>query len=81
MPPMRDAVPVKCRSTSSDERPTASKICAPQYEGTVEIPIFDIVLSRPLAMPLVARACALSADISSGSQPSSTSSASVSSIR
>jgi hypothetical protein len=73
-------VPVKCCSTSSDERPTASKICAPQYEGTVEIPIFDIVFSRPFAMPLVARYCA-SSGVISPSQPSSTSSASVSSIR
>jgi hypothetical protein len=30
MPPMRDAVPVKYRSTRSRSRPTASKICAPQ---------------------------------------------------
>jgi hypothetical protein len=51
MPPIRDDVPVKWRSTSSGARPTASKICAPQYDGIVEIPIFDIVLSRPLAMP------------------------------
>src|SRR5579863_8942817 len=47
----------------------ASKIWAPQYDGMVEIPIFDITLSRPLAMPLTARACACSAVISSGSQP------------
>ena len=81
MPPMRDAVPVKCRSTSSGASPTASKICAPQYDGIVEIPIFDIVFSRPFAMPFVARCCASSAVIPGGSQPSSTSSASVSSMR
>ncbi len=47
----------------------------------VEIPIFDITFSRPLAMPFTARARACSAVISSGSQPSSTSSPSVSSMR
>ena len=47
----------------------------------VEMPIFEIVFSSPLAMPLIARFCASSAVICSGSQPSSTSSASVSSIR
>ena len=30
MPPIRDGVPVKCRSTSRGSSPTASKICAPQ---------------------------------------------------
>ena len=29
-PPIRDAVPVKWRSISERESPTASKICAPQ---------------------------------------------------
>ena len=78
---MRDAVPVKWRSTSSGASPTASKICAPQYDGIVEMPILDIVLSRPLAMPLTARCCASSFVIPSGRRPRSTSSASVSSIR
>ena len=59
MPPIRDGVPVKWRSTSSGARPRISKICAPQYDGIVEMPIFDIVLSRPLAMPLTARRCGL----------------------
>ena len=72
---------VKWRSTSSAESPTASKICAPQYDGMVEMPIFDIVFSSPLAMPLTARAFACSPVIPSGSQPLSASSASVSSIR
>ena len=59
----------------------ASKIWAPQYDGIVEIPILDSVLRSPLPSPLTARACAWSFVMSSGSQPSSTSSASVSSIR
>ena len=45
------------------------------------MPIFDITLSRPLPIPLTARACACSTVIPSGSQPSVTSSATVSSIR
>ncbi len=45
------------------------------------MPIFDIVFSRPLAMPLTARFCASSAVISGGSSPRSTRSESVSSIR
>ena len=81
IPPMRDAVPVKCRSTSSGASPTASKICAPQYELIVEMPILDIVLSRPLAIPFTARCWASSPVISFGSRPWSTRSASVSSIR
>ena len=81
IPPMREAVPVKCRSTSSRERPIASKTCAPQYDGIVEMPIFEIVFRRPLAMPLVARRCASSFVIAWGSSSRSTSSASVSSIR
>jgi hypothetical protein len=44
--------------------PDASKICAPQYEEIVEIPIFEIVFRRPLRDALDARACASS---SSGS--------------
>ena len=48
MPSMRDAVPVKYSSTSGRWRPTASKICAPVYDATVEMPIFDITLRMPL---------------------------------
>ena len=44
------------------------------------MPIFEIVFSRPFAMPLIARFCASSPVMPSGSQPSSTSSSSVSSI-
>ncbi len=47
----------------------------------VEIPIFEMVLSSPFAIPAVARACASSRVSPGGSQPRSTSSASVSSIR
>ena len=45
---MRDAVPVKYSSTSAFSSPTASKICAPVYDATVEMPIFDITLRMPL---------------------------------
>src|SRR6266545_4229849 len=47
-PPSRDDVPVKYRSTSSCDRPVASKICAPVYDATVDTPIFDITLRTPL---------------------------------
>ena len=80
IPPIRDGVPVKWRSTSSEPSPTASKICAPQYDEIVEMPILEIVFSRPFAIPFKARFCASSAVIDSGNMPSSTSSASVSSI-
>ena len=69
---------MKCLSTSSGASPTASKICAPQYEGIVEIPIFEIVFSSALAIPLIARACASSFVMSS--VPSATSASSASSI-
>ena len=75
---LRDAVPVKCLSTSSSERPTASKICAPQYEEIVEIPIFEIAFNRPFAIAFTARACACSAV--SSTRPSSASCATVASI-
>ncbi len=50
---MRDAVPVKYSSTRPFCRPTASKICAPVYEATVEMPIFDITLRMPLPAALM----------------------------
>src|SRR5690606_39877947 len=39
-PPMRDTVPVKKRSTNGLPSPIHSKIWAPRYEASVEIPIF-----------------------------------------
>ena len=45
---MRDVVCVKYWSISSVFRPTASKICAPAYDRTVEMPIFEIVFRMPL---------------------------------
>ena len=77
---MREGVPVKCRSTSAGSSPTASKIWAPQYDGIVEMPIFEIVFKSPLEMPLIARVCASSA-LSSPSAPSLASCDSDSSIR
>ena len=41
-------VPVKYSSTSSWLSPMDSNTCAPVYEATVEIPIFDMILSTPL---------------------------------
>src|SRR5580692_5094232 len=52
-PPMRDDVPVKYSSMSGPSSPMASKTCAPVYEATVEIPIFDITLSTPLQQALM----------------------------
>ncbi len=41
-------VPVKYSSTSSWLSPMASNTCAPVYDATVEIPIFDMILRTPL---------------------------------
>src|SRR5437660_1555960 len=49
MPPMVETVPVKQRSTTSAPSPNASKICAPQYEESVEIPIFERTLRSPFS--------------------------------
>ena len=53
MPLKRETVPVKNSSTNSEFRPSASNICAPVYEATVETPIFDITLSTPLPADLM----------------------------
>ena len=50
MPPTIEGVPVKQVSTTCGARPMTSKICAPRYESTVEMPIFDITLSTPPSM-------------------------------
>ncbi len=47
MPPTIDGVPRRHSSTTSGPRPSTSKICAPRYPSTVEIPIFDRILSTP----------------------------------
>ena len=49
MPPSGDAVPAKQVLITSWPRPSTSKICAPQYELSVEMPIFDRILSRPFS--------------------------------
>ena len=46
-------MPVKYSSTTSEARPTASKICAPVYEATVETPILDMILITPLQAALM----------------------------
>ena len=38
---------------TSSPRPIASKIWAPVYEATVDTPIFDMILSRPLPSALI----------------------------
>ena len=53
MPSTAVGVPVKYLSTNAVSRPTASKICAPQYDWYVEMPIFDITLSSPLPIALM----------------------------
>jgi hypothetical protein len=53
MPPSRLTVPVKYSSTSLGPSPMASKICAPVYDATVEMPILDITLSMPLPAALM----------------------------
>ena len=52
-PPSLEAVPVKYLSTTACDRPTASKICAPVYDATVETPILDITLRTPLPSALM----------------------------
>ena len=52
MPPILLGVPVKYRSTSRGSSPTASKTWAPQYEETVEMPIFDMIFRTPLPSAL-----------------------------
>ena len=52
-PPMRLTVPLKYSSTSSSLSPIASNTCAPVYDATVEMPIFDITLSTPLVHALM----------------------------
>ena len=52
-PPMLLAVPRKYLSTRSLRKPTASKICAPQYDMYVLMPILDMTLFRPLPIALM----------------------------
>mmetsp|Transcript_24767 Transcript_24767/g.83235 ORF Transcript_24767/g.83235 Transcript_24767/m.83235 type:complete len:200 (-) Transcript_24767:2322-2921(-) len=51
-PPMRDGVPARHMSTTEAWRPTASKIWAPLYDCSVEMPILDMTFNRPLASAL-----------------------------
>jgi hypothetical protein len=78
---MREAVPVKWVSISAGSRPTASKICAPQYDWKVEIPILENVFSSPLPIALTIRCSAVSRSRSTGRRPRSASSSSDSNIR
>ena len=78
---MRDVVPVKYWSTSSGSRPTASKICAPEYERTVEMPIFEMVFRTALPMALTMLRSASAASLTPGSWPRSCITCSVSKAR
>jgi hypothetical protein len=53
MPPTCEAVPGKYFCTKSCSRPIASKICAPQYDMYVLMPIFDMIFDRPLPIALM----------------------------
>ena len=46
-PPVVEVVCAKQRSVTSGPSPSASKICAPRYPSTAEMPIFDMILRTP----------------------------------
>ena len=52
MPPMREGVPTKAVSMSSLPRPIASKICAPWYDESSEMPILERILRTPASSAL-----------------------------
>ena len=52
-PPKREVVPTKYSSTTSCDKPIASKTCAPVYEAIVLMPIFDITFKTPLPKLLI----------------------------
>jgi hypothetical protein len=78
---MREGVPGNQRSTSPGPSPTASKICAPQYDCTVEIPIFERTFSSPFSTALMYFASAVASSIGGGSLPARTRPVSVSNAR
>ena len=85
MPPIRDAVPVKWRSTSARVEPDRLEDLRAAVGLDVEMPIFEIVFSRPLPIALRTAISASSRSSrwpsASSSSPSSTSSPTVSNIR
>jgi len=52
-PPGRVVVPVKYSSTSSGSGRSPSKTWRAVYDATVEMPIFDMILSTPLPAALM----------------------------
>ncbi len=52
-PWIRLTVPVKYSSITSELIPRASKICAPKYDWSVEMPILEKVFNKPLPTALV----------------------------
>ena len=77
MPPTIDGVPRRHVSTTSGPRPSTSKICAPRYPSTVEIPIFERILSTPSSTA----ACSLACDSAEVTSPSWSSSAIAATVR
>ena len=69
MPPTTLGVPVKHTSTTSGARPTTSKIWAPRYESTVQMPILDRILSTPASTAAWKRLWASGLVRSSSSDP------------
>ena len=51
---------MKYRLTTSLDNPMASKICAPVYEATVEMPILHMTFSTPLPSALISALTATS---------------------
>ena len=49
---MREGVPRKALSMTAPPMPMASKICAPWYEESRQMPIFERILSMPASSAL-----------------------------
>ena len=54
---MRDAVSEKHMAMTSSPRPSASKICAPLYDWSVEMPILAMTLRMPTPTALMYFSC------------------------
>ena len=53
IPDILDIIPGKYSATTDLLKPTASKLHPPLYELKTEIPILDIILSKPLSTDLI----------------------------
>mmetsp|Transcript_10760 Transcript_10760/g.44502 ORF Transcript_10760/g.44502 Transcript_10760/m.44502 type:complete len:236 (+) Transcript_10760:1930-2637(+) len=63
MPPMRETEPLNPVSSASPPMPYASKICAPWYDESSEMPILDRIFFRPALSALRKFSCAPSMSI------------------